>query len=202
MKLIAGLGNPGPRYAHSRHNIGYLVVDELARRWAIDVRRHDRRFEGLLGDGPLAGARALLLKPTTFMNLSGGSVGAAWRFHKLGLEDVLAVYDDLDLPLGKLRLRRGGSAGGHKGMLDIIRHLGSDQVARVRIGIGKVHRTATVDYVLSKFAPDERETIEFAVHEAADAVEFWVRRGIEAAMNEYNRRDARTTRDNGGGPAA
>ncbi|MBN2445113.1 MAG: aminoacyl-tRNA hydrolase [Phycisphaerae bacterium] len=188
MKLIAGLGNPGPRYAGSRHNIGYQVVDELARRWSVDVSRHERRFDALLGDGPIAGTRGLLLKPTTFMNLSGRSVAAAWRYYKIGLPDVLVVHDDLDLPVGKLRLRGAGSAGGHKGLSDVIRHLGTDEVSRLRIGIGKVDRSATVEYVLSAFTPEEREIMAQGIQAAADAVELWMRVGVENAMNEVNRR--------------
>ena len=111
MKLIAGLGNPGRRYAGSRHNVGYLVVDELARRWQIEVARHDRRCEGLLAEGTAAGQRVLLLKPTTFMNLSGRSVAAVWRFYKLALADVLIVHDDLDLPVGQIRARQTSGSG-------------------------------------------------------------------------------------------
>ena len=130
----------------------------------------------------------LLLKPATYMNLSGQSVAAAWRFYKLAPADVLVVHDDLDLPVGQLRLRPTGSAGGHKGLADVIRHLGTDEVPRLRIGIGKVHRDATVEYVLSRFEPDERPAIAAALPTAADAAEAWLARGMEAAMNEFNRR--------------
>ncbi len=188
MKLIAGLGNPGPRYADSRHNVGFLVVDELARRWRIEVTRYDRHFEGLVGEGPIAGQRCLLLKPATFMNLSGRSVAAVWRFYKLELADLLVVHDDLDLPVGKLRLRSEGSSGGHKGLGDVILQIGSEGFARLRVGIGKVHRAATVEYVLGAFGPQERELMETAVATAADAVESWLRNGIESAMNQFNRR--------------
>ncbi len=188
MKLIAGLGNPGRRYAGSRHNVGYLVVDELARRWQIDAARQDRRCEGLLAEGSAAGQRLLLLKPTTFMNLSGRSVAAVWRFYKLALADVLIVHDDLDLPVGLIRLRALGSAGGHKGLLDILKHLGSPEVPRLRIGIGKVHKAATVEYVLSRFEPQEREDIEQVIGRAADAAECWLREGIDAAMTAFNRK--------------
>jgi PTH1 family peptidyl-tRNA hydrolase len=197
VKLIAGLGNPGPRYVGSRHNVGYMVVDELARRGGVDVSRHDRRFDGLFGDGPLADERVLLLKPTTFMNLSGRSVAAAQRYYKLAPEDVLVIHDDLDLPLGKLRVRASGSAGGHRGMEDVLRHFGVDGVPRLRIGIGRVHPSVTVDYVLSAFRSDEREVVETAVAQAADAAECWVRCGVDKTMNEYNRRDDQAQR----GPA-
>ena len=188
MKLIAGLGNPGPRYADSRHNIGFWVVDELARRWRADASRYEARFEGLLGQARRGGTTVLLLKPTTFMNLSGRSVGALARFYKLDRADLLVVYDDLDLPVGQLRLRAGGSSGGHNGMEDVLRSLGGDDVARIRIGIGKVHRDATVGHVLGRFAPDEQPLIDTAVTTAADAAECWLARGIAAAMNEFNRK--------------
>lgn len=188
MKLIAGLGNPGPHYAESRHNIGFLVVDELARRWAVAVTHYDRHCEGLTGQAQACGATVLLLKPATYMNLSGRSVAAAWRYYKLDASDALIVFDDLDLPVGQVRLRADGSAGGHKGMSDVIRHFGTDEISRVRIGIGKVHRDATVEYVLSRFEPEERPLIETAVGRAADATECWLRSGIAAAMNQFNRK--------------
>ncbi len=188
MKLLAGLGNPGPRYAASRHNIGFLVVDELARRWSVAVTHYDRQFEGLTGPGQACGQSVLLLKPATYMNLSGRSVAAAWRYYKLAAADVLVIFDDLDLPVGQLRLRADGSAGGHKGMGDVIRHFGTDEIPRLRIGIGKVHRDATVEYVLSRFEPEERPVMETAVGLAADAAECWLRSGIGAAMNQFNRK--------------
>jgi PTH1 family peptidyl-tRNA hydrolase len=188
VKLIAGLGNPGPRYADSRHNVGFAVADELARRWRTDLDRFDRHFEGLTGRAKVGGDEVLLLKPATYMNLSGRSVGAAARYYKVPPGDVLVIYDDLDLPVGKLRVRADGSAGGHKGMEDVLRNLGTDAVPRVRIGIGKVHRDATVDYVLSSFAPDELPEVRTAVERAADAAATWVSRGIDAAMNEFNRK--------------
>ena len=199
MKLVAGLGNPGPRYAESRHNIGYLVVDELARRWAADVSRYDRDFEGLIGEAQAEGQRVLLLKPMTFMNLSGRSVAAVRRFYKLATQDVLVIYDDLDLPVGQLRVRAGGSAGGHIGMTDVLQQLATDEVPRVRIGIGKVHPSATVEYVLSRFEPDERPLMEAALTTAADAATCWLRAGIDAAMNQFNRRP-RDRQPGGPGP--
>ncbi len=191
MKLVAGLGNPGPRYAESRHNIGYLVVDELARRWATEVTRYDRDFEGLIGETQACGQRVLLLKPSTFMNLSGRSVAAALRFYKLAAADVLIAHDDLDLPVGLLRARASGTAGGHNGMSDVLRQLGTDEIARLRVGIGRVHPSAAVEYVLSRFEPDERPAIADAVGRAADAVVCWLQAGIDAAMNRFNRRQDR-----------
>jgi peptidyl-tRNA hydrolase, PTH1 family len=188
VRLVAGLGNPGPRYAGSRHNVGYEVVDALARRWRTDVARYDRDFEGLLGQARHCGHDVLLLKPATFMNLSGQSVAAVSRYYKLETADMLLVHDDLDLPVGLVRLRAAGSAGGHKGLADVIRHLGTDEIPRLRLGIGRVHRDLTVEYVLSRFEPAEQPLIEAAIAGAADAVECWLARGIEAAMNAYNRR--------------
>jgi PTH1 family peptidyl-tRNA hydrolase len=188
VKLIAGLGNPGPRYAESRHNVGFMVVDELAQRWATEVTRFDRHFEGVTGQAQAGGDTVLLLKPATYMNLSGRSVAAAWRFYKLAREDVLVIYDDLDLPVGGLRVRASGSAGGHRGMSDVLQQLGTDEIARIRIGIGKVHRDVTVDYVLSRFFPEERPVMAAAVGTAADAAQCWSREGIAAAMNQYNRK--------------
>lgn len=188
MKLIVGLGNPGPRYAESRHNVGYVVVDELAHRWVTDVTRFDRHFEGLRGEAHAHGQRAFLLKPTTFMNLSGRSVAAVQRYYRLATSDLLIIHDDLDLTVGQLRIRATGSSGGHKGLDDVIRHCGTDEISRLRIGIGKVHRDATTEYVLGPFAPDERPTIEEAITAAADAAECWLQRGVAAAMNQFNRR--------------
>lgn len=190
MKLIAGLGNPGKRYERTRHNVGFMVADEVAQRWKTAIDRFDRHYEGLLGEAHVGGERVILLKPMTFMNLSGASVNAVIRFYKLTPPDALIVYDDLDLPLGRLRVRADGSAGGHRGMSDIVARLGSSDVPRIRIGIGKVHKDATVDHVLGTFAPDEREPMEQAIASAADAVECWVREGVTAAMNRFNRRDA------------
>ncbi|MBK9120270.1 MAG: aminoacyl-tRNA hydrolase [Phycisphaerales bacterium] len=188
MKLIAGLGNPGPRYAETRHNVGYDVADELARRWRCDLSRFDRDFEGLVGEAQVGTERVLLLKPLTFMNLSGRSVAAVCRFYRLPPTEVLVVHDDLDLPVGQLRLRASGSAGGQKGLADILRHFGTQEVARLRIGIGKALRAPASDFVLSRFLPDERPVIDATVALAAEAAEAWVRRGIATAMNEFNRR--------------
>lgn len=191
MKLVVGLGNPGSRYAATRHNIGFAVVDTLAKRWGTEASAYDKRFEGQLGEAQRGNERVFLLKPLTYMNLSGRSVAAFVRYYKLSLTDLLVTYDELDLPLGRIRVRSGGSAGGHKGMADIIRHLGSDQVTRIRVGIDKVHPSATVDYVLGRFDEDEREAAEHAIGMAADAAECWVHDGITVAMNRYNRSEPR-----------
>ncbi|MFQ5807779.1 MAG: aminoacyl-tRNA hydrolase [Phycisphaerae bacterium] len=188
MKLVAGLGNPGPRYAHTRHNAGYAVVDELARRWGVDVEKYEPRYEALIAEAQVAGQRVLLLKPQPLMNLSGRSLLAAGKFYQLACTDLLIVCDDLDLEAGRLRLRAGGSGGGHKGLENVLLRLASNDVPRLRIGIGKVDKSVTSAYVLSRFAPDERERIEQAVRTAADAVECWLDGGIDAAMNRFNPR--------------
>ena len=188
MKLIAGLGNPGRRYAGTRHNLGYAVVETLAERWNTDVSRYESRFEGQMGAADVAGERVWLLMPTTFMNLSGRSVGSAARYYNIECADLLVICDDLDLPDGRIRLRSSGSAGGQKGLSDILRNLSTDEVPRLRLGIGSVHKSATVEHVLSRFSPDEQVTADQAVRMAADAAECWVRRGIDAAMNEFNRK--------------
>ena len=193
MKLVAGLGNPGPRYVQTRHNVGYAVVDQLARRWSVSVEKYERRYEALLGDGQVADQRVLLVKPQTYMNLSGRSLLAVTQFYKLAFPDVLIVCDDLDLPVGRMRLRAGGSGGGQKGLENILLRLASNDIPRLRIGIGKVDRSVTSDYVLSRFTPDERETIEQVVTTAADAVECWLDKGIDAAMNRFNPERGRQT---------
>lgn len=190
MKLIAGLGNPGPHCAHTRHNVGYLVVDELGRRWGIGVEKYDRRYQALLGEGQAAGQRVLLLKPQTFMNLSGRSLLAVQQFYRLPGVNLLIVCDDLDLPVGRIRLRACGSGGGQKGLENILLRLGSIDIPRLRIGIGKVDKSVTSEYVLSPFAPDERQLVEEAISRAADAVECWLDQGINAAMNRFNPKPA------------
>ncbi|MCH8967529.1 MAG: aminoacyl-tRNA hydrolase [Planctomycetes bacterium] len=184
MKLIIGLGNPGSRYAKTRHNLGYMVVDELARRHNIDTTRE--KFSAWIGQGAVGEERILLAKPTTFMNRSGQAVQAIGRFYKLELSDLLVVTDDLALPLGKLRLRALGSAGGHNGLTDIIERLGDDGFSRLRIGIDSPQWNAS-DHVLGEFDAEEMSIVTPAVTRSADAVEFWIRSGVSSAMNEYNR---------------
>ncbi len=188
MKLIVGLGNPGRKYAETRHNAGFLALDRLAARWRTDEGSYAARFEGVLGQTQRRGTRVLLLKPQTFMNLSGRSVLAAQRFYKVATADVLVVYDDLDLPLGQLRIRGTGSAGGHNGLSDIVRCLGTEAIARVRIGIGRPQYGDTVSYVLTRFSEQEREEIEPALDRAAEAAACWAEQGLDTAMNRYNRR--------------
>jgi len=184
MKLVVGLGNPGRQYAETRHNVGYRVVDRLAERWAIPCRRES--FRGLIGEGHACGMSILLLKPTTFMNHSGRSVRDAWCFYTLEAGDLLVILDDMDLPLGRIRLRPAGSAGGHLGLSDIIVTLGRDDFARLRIGIGCNAAREAVGHVLGRFEVEELPHVEPTVGRAAEAVECWITEGIEQAMNRYN----------------
>jgi PTH1 family peptidyl-tRNA hydrolase len=189
MNVICGLGNPGERYRLTRHNVGFRVVDLLADRWGLTgqgkVREGAARLEA---DLPEPIGRVLLVKPMRYMNLSGGPLKAALRQTDVDpASDLLVVADDVDLPLGRIRLRREGSAGGHNGLRDIISALGTNEFSRLRVGIGRPGSArATVDHVLATFSPKERELADEAIATAADAAERWLRDGIEAAMNEYN----------------
>ena len=185
MKLVVGLGNPGRRYQDTRHNVGYLVAGQLAREYATGKVKS--RFEGEAVDAGLGAQKAILLTPTTFMNHSGASVLAARDFYKIPHEEILIVCDDLNLPVGKLRVRPDGSAGGQKGLEDILRRLGTDEIPRLRIGIGSPPEGwAWPDYVLSKFAKDEIPLMEQAMASAMEAVVVWACEGIQACMNRYN----------------
>jgi len=185
MKLVVGLGNPGRRYEGTRHNVGFIVVGQVAKKHSVGTVRE--RFQGETIDADLDGEKALLLTPSTFMNLSGSSVLAARDFYKIPTEEIPVVCDDLNLPLAKLRLRAGGSAGGQKGLEDIIRRLGTDAFARLRIGIGSPPNGWNwADFVLSKFHKDELPDMELAAARSVEAVEVWAREGIQAAMNRYN----------------
>lgn len=188
MKLIAGLGNPGARYERTRHNVGFDAIAELARRWKLAVARYEARFEALTAEAYRGEARVLLMQPQTFMNLSGRSVAAVARFYKLEPADLLVVYDDVDTPVGQLRVRAEGSSGGQKGMESVIRALSSEQIARVRIGVGRPPPGLMVEWVLTRFTPQERDEVDRSVQDAAAACELWVSEGTTAAMNRFNRR--------------
>jgi PTH1 family peptidyl-tRNA hydrolase len=184
LKLVVGLGNPGPRYQGTRHNVGYELVDLLAR--GGPGSSFTKRFEGQLAETEIGYRRVLLLKPETFMNLSGRSVGQAVRFYKLPASDLLVVCDDLSLPVGRLRIRPGGSDGGQKGLRDIAAHLGTDQFPRLRIGIGDKGEIDAADFVLSRFRSHDRALIQDTLILASQAVAVWVTQGIDAAMNQFN----------------
>lgn len=185
MKLIVGLGNPGRKYEKTRHNVGFQVLDLLTERNEASAAKE--KFNGRIADATIAGQRALLLWPLTLMNLSGQCVGPVVEFYNVPLADVLVVCDDFNLPLAKLRFRSQGSAGGQKGLDDIIRRLGSQQFARLRIGIGTVPPAwDAADYVLGKFNRSEQTVIADAIARAAEAVECWAAEGIEVASSRYN----------------
>jgi len=189
MKLIVGLGNPGRQYVGTRHNVGFEVVNEVVRRWGTSGGRN--KFQGDVFEATVENERVLLLMPHTFMNLSGASVLAARDFHKVAGEDLLIVCDDLNLPTGQLRFRASGSSGGQKGMEDIIRRLGTDQVPRLRIGIDRPPAGRDVSgYVLGKFSAAEQTEIEIAIQKAADGVRDWVTKGLSHCMTNYNAADA------------
>jgi PTH1 family peptidyl-tRNA hydrolase len=182
--LVVGLGNPGPEYRATRHNVGFLVADELARRHGASFRS---KFSGRLGDLRLDGGRIAVLEPQTYMNESGRSVAAAVRFYKLPLESMLVVHDEMDLPLGRLQARLGGGLAGHNGLRSIVQHMGGDAFLRLRIGVGRPERgdpRPVADFVLSPFPPEF--DVDELVARATDAVETLARDGLEAAQQRYN----------------
>ena len=184
--LVVGLGNPGPKYEWTRHNMGFLVIDELAEREKIPVQK--LKYRALTNTAVIGGRSVLLMKPTTYMNLSGESVGEAARFYKIPPDRVLVISDDVALPQGKLRVRRSGSAGGHNGLKNIISHLGSDQFPRIKVGVGgKPHPDHDMaDWVLGKFTGQDRKVMEEAIARAADAVTLFLEQGPDQAMAKFN----------------
>ncbi len=185
VKMIVGLGNPGPRYARNRHNIGFQIVDELAEKHGLGFDK--RQFKAMIASGHIQNQRVLLIKPQTFMNLSGEAVQPLVSYYKVALDDLMVVFDDMDLPVGVIRLRPFGGAGGHNGMKSVIQRLGSNQFPRLRVGIGRPPgRMDPAAYVLQDFSPDE-ETLMVQVRDrAARALETWLDAGIDAAMNAFN----------------
>lgn len=185
MKLIVGLGNPGRRYEGTRHNVGYSVLARVAKRWGVGRPR--QKFHGEVLDAEIEGEKALLLSPTTYMNLSGQSVNAAVAFYKIANEELLIVCDDLNLPLGKLRLRAQGSSGGQKGLADIIQRLGGDAFPRLRVGIGQPPAGRDwASFVLMKFTEDEVPVVDEAFQRASAAVADWATKGLSYCMSQYN----------------
>lgn len=183
--LIVGLGNPGREYRHNRHNIGFQVVDHLAERYGLALTRLQNG--AFVTTGAIAGRPVVLAKPQQYMNRSGTPVSALVKFYKVPLGQLLIVYDDLDLPTGAIRLRPLGGSGGHKGMKNIIERLGSEEFARLRIGIGRPPgRMEPADYVLQDFGPDEQPVIHETLDRAANAIETWLRDGIDLAMSRHN----------------
>lgn len=187
MKIVVGLGNPGSRYCGTRHNVGFEVIDTLARHPSVGAFRE--KFESLVAEGRVDDETLLLVKPQTYMNLSGRAVRALLDFYKLPPQQLLVVCDDIHLPLGKLRLRARGSHGGHNGLRDIQQHLGTEEYPRLRIGVGEPAAGEAVDHVLGRFRASEQPIITEAILRAAQAVECWALQGIEAAMNRFNASD-------------
>lgn len=188
-QLIVGLGNPEPRYDRTRHNIGFEAVDVLAQRWGL-TWTEQRRFDALLAEGPGPAGKIRLLKPLTYMNRSGQAIRAVLDWFKLPPESVLIVYDDMDLPLGRLRLRQSGSAGGHNGIKSTIAHLNTQDFPRLRLGIGKPRVTGgeTVSHVLGKFTPAEAEIVAQTLDLATEAIALSLRESVHKAMSLYNNR--------------
>lgn len=184
MKLIVGLGNPGPRYAHNRHNVGHQCIERLVERHGLAPARI--MFKAYVTSGHITGVKTVLARPLTFMNLSGQAVRPLLRWYRVEFADLLVIYDDLDLPLGKIRLRQQGGSGGHKGMRSIIEQLGTEAFPRLRVGIGRPVHGEPPDHVLSDFTADESIVIDVALDQAVAAVETFIASGIRAAMNSYN----------------
>ena len=184
--LLVCLGNPGREYEGTRHNIGFLTADELERREGVKINK--LRYRALTGEVRAGGQRVLVLKPQTYMNLSGESVKLAGGFYKIPPDPVLVVSDDVALPLGKLRIRAGGSAGGHNGLKNIIAHLGTDQFPRIRVGVGAPEHPdhEMIDWVIGKFSPAEKKVVDEAVSRALDAALCVIERGVNEAQNRYN----------------
>lgn len=184
MKMVVGLGNPGDEYADTRHNIGFKVIDSLAEALNVDVKQ--RKFAARFGRGEFADKRLILLKPWQYMNRSGQAVATAVGFYKLDLDDLFVVVDDMALSPGMIRIRAKGSAGGHKGLADIIEKLGTEGFGRLRIGIGQSDRYNAADFVLDKPTKPERTLLNEAIERSREAVLCWIEHGIEAAMNKFN----------------
>lgn len=185
MKWIVGLGNPGKQYEQTRHNIGFMVIDELADR--MNITMNQSKFKALVGEGHFAGEKVYLIKPMTYMNLSGEALRAFHDFYKIELEDMLVIYDDLDTEVGRIRLRYQGSAGGHNGIKSIIQHFGTMQFNRIRMGISRPPQGFNIaDYVLSTFRKEELDALNKMINRAADATEYLFSEHFEKAMAKFN----------------
>ena len=185
MYIVAGLGNPTREYEKTRHNVGFEVIDVLSDMLGTTVE--EKKFKGCYGRGIIGGEKVLLLKPQTFMNLSGESIRAAADFYKVDPEHIIIIYDDISLDVGQLRIRKKGSAGGHNGIKNIIAHLGTQEFPRIKVGVGdKPKKMDLADYVLSRFSKEDRAAMEDAFKEAAKAVEVMITEGMDTAMNQFN----------------
>lgn len=183
MFLVVGLGNPGEKYDKTRHNAGFDVVDLCEKKYNFMINR--TKFKGVYGEVQIGNEKVMFLKPQTYMNLSGESVRAIMDFYKIPVENLIVIYDDITLEIGRLRIREKGSAGGHNGIKNIIAHLGTDKFARIKVGVGEPTYDI-IDYVTGRFSPDERKVVEKAYIGASEAVEVLINQGITEAMNRYN----------------
>lgn len=185
MKLFVGLGNPGRQYEQTRHNIGFEVIDELSKRWNIPLDQ--AKHKGLYGKGFVGGEKVILLKPLTYMNLSGESIRAMIDYYSIDIEELVVIYDDLDMPAGRIRLRPKGSAGGHNGIKSTIAHTGTQDFKRIRVGISRpTNGMAITDWVLGRFSEEEKELMKEAVLKSADACESWIKKPFLEVMNTFN----------------
>ena len=190
MYVIAGLGNPGKKYENTRHNMGFLVLDELASKYGIKVSRI--KHKALVGEGNIAGEKVLLVKPQTYMNLSGESLREVMSYYKVPIENLVVIYDDLDLETGTLRIRKKGSAGSHNGMKSVIYQLQDDGFPRIRVGIGASGDTDWKDYVCGTVSKEEAGILATAIRNAADAAACMIEEGVDIAMNKYNTKKKKT----------
>lgn len=183
MFLVAGLGNPGLQYENTRHNVGFQVIDLISGKYNITVNRI--KFKGICGEGFIGGEKVMLLKPSTFMNLSGESISQAAEFYKIPVENIIVIHDDVSLDVGRMRIRKGGSAGGHNGIKDVIACMGSDQFVRIKIGVGEP-KIDLIAYVLGKIPYEEKTVLDKMYGYASDAVETIIKSGDGEAMNRFN----------------
>jgi PTH1 family peptidyl-tRNA hydrolase len=191
MKLIVGLGNPGKEYEHSRHNAGFMVVDELHKRLDASAWKQDKKFKAYVSEAIINGEKVILAKPVTFMNLSGEAIAPLATFYKIAPEDILVVFDELDIPFGQIRLRKSGGPGTHNGMKSTVEKLGSKEFTRLRFGIESRGETApkqqdTTSFVLSPFTKEEQPILNQTIKEASLSIETFLKEGIESAMNKHN----------------
>ena len=184
MYIIAGLGNPGKKYENTRHNMGFIAIDLLAD--AYDIKVDKLKFKSLVGEGRIAGQRVLLMKPQTYMNLSGEALREAVNFYKIDPEELIVIYDDIDIPTGTFRIRKKGSAGTHNGMRSVVYQLQTDQFPRIRVGIGSEKKVDLIHYVTGGVSKGAKELLEDALEKSAKAAAAIVEKGIDKAMNEYN----------------
>jgi len=184
MFLIVGLGNPGKEYEHTRHNVGFDIIDVISEKYNIDLNK--KKFKGMYGDGTIANEKVILLKPLTYMNLSGESVKEVTDFYKIPKENVIVIYDDISLEVGRMRIREKGSAGGHNGIKNIIAHFNSDVFPRIKVGVGQPVQRDLVSHVLGKFSKDDREILSKVFEAASDATENIIEKGTAEAMNKFN----------------